>query len=291
MQRYLPPQLAETLDVLREQQSQDIWKWLTKKLYALNEWAAVQGYDKLLVRVESTVHSALALSMARAARRLDNCPFKHLIALTTAPLEATQTHALLAANFDVRYVDLEPLQQALAHTVCNAQLLQCANACEAAATAAMLQVMRAQDDRLATLGFVDRDQSAYLGDINIALEGSCDVQLLTDLHRSEIFELAAVTGVRPPDGKYEVQDVHSLYASASSEEAELYARLNRLSPDAFATIRKGWSDETQEWVIHMQARIALIHDAQRRVYQGASPCVHLDLTQPPTGGLNYKPWN
>jgi NAD+ synthase (glutamine-hydrolysing) len=285
-------QLEQTLVQLRASHKRNYWKLLVRKLHTLNECLAAQGFDTLVVRAEPGLHSQLALQMAWSASKLAGSPVRKLIALCTSPANATPRPQLQELGFEVRNVGAGALGAALLDATNPDDRASDPGLATTMAMTALLQLYREAHPSWAVLGFIDRDQAAYLGEFHPGLEGACDVQLFTDLHRSELFELAKATDLAEPlPGELEVVSFGSGAVRVHSDEMELYARLAELPWEVFADIREGWSAPTQKCFAQIQAHVAQVRAQRARAYVGCSPSIHLDFRPPVPGGWTYKTWN
>lgn len=286
-------ELTQTLDMLRGQKKRDYWKMLVLKLHTLNEWFSAQGLHTALVRVEPTTHSRLAAHVAWSASRLSQSPIHRLMALCTQPGLEGQTQELRDMGFEVHTLWTGGVQAALASATGflsessrDSQLLK------EQATACVLNVLREKNPALATLGHIDRDQAAYLGAFSQAVEGACDVQIFTDLYRSEVFEMGSSTKLAEPLSEEPlILTVSVGTQSICSDEMELFSRLADLPWEIASDIQNQWGPKAKRRFMEIQQGVSRIRDFRQRIYRGCSPSTHLDFRPPVPGGWTYKTWN
>jgi len=148
------------------------------------------------------------------------------------------------------------------------------------------------------LGTTNRDEGAYLGYVGKSSDGMVDVQLISDLHKSEVRALArllglpaSVTGAEPTgnmfDGRSDVQVFGAPY-----DFVELY--LGHLCLDQQAQgemLEQLGADDRLAWD-EMAAHLEHLHDYNAHKYLAGSPAVHLDLLRSAVpGGWDVRAWH
>lgn len=141
-------------------------------------------------------------------------------------------------------------------------------------------------------GTTNRDEGAYLGYFGKASDGMVDLQLISDMHKSEVYAVARYLGVSdvildavPTGDMYDNRTDEEVFG-APYEFVELYIGLmgdgtlddvrGRLSGDdlvAFDVFKKNLDD---------------LHGFNKHKYLGCSPAVHLDVIESRIrGGWKY----
>jgi NAD+ synthetase len=130
-------------------------------------------------------------------------------------------------------------------------------------------------------GTTNRDEGAYLGFFGKASDGMVDLQIISDLHKSEIYGLAralntpAITIDTPPTGDVYDGKTHLDMIGAPYDFVELYLTvlcqgdglIEKLEPAA------------REQFAVLGERVEAMHRYNRHKYMGGNPSVHLDIYQ------------
>lgn len=132
-------------------------------------------------------------------------------------------------------------------------------------------------------GTTTRDEGSYIGYFGKASDGLCDVQPISDLHKWEVYALAASLGVpdsvvaaAPTGDIWDGRDDLALIG-APFDAVELYTQLRCLADDERAALMDCWDDEARAEFAGWQGRIEQLHRENAHKYLGGSPAVHLDV--------------
>nr|HEX4319142.1 NAD(+) synthase [Kofleriaceae bacterium] len=289
---------ARLRDGLRASRGFDAAEVEAAKLGRLARWFAAHELDAAVVGVSGGVDSALVLALLQRALRRDGSPLRRVIALmlpiagrgTTNQADATARGRRVADALGAEAWEV-PLGDAVATTMtglAHASGLapdawaegQCASVVRTPALYGAVALLRAHGWRAVVAGTTNRDEGAYLGFFGKASDGMVDVQLISDLHKSEVRALARRLGV--PDDIVDATprgDVHDgrtdeQMIGATYDDVELAVRARELGRDASALI-----DGAARAAIERQ------HAVNAHKYAVGSPAVHLDvLTRGCAGG-------
>lgn len=117
------------------------------------------------------------------------------------------------------------------------------------------------------VGTTNRDEGAYLGYIGKASDGMVDVQLISDLHKSEVRSVAKYLGVS--------QEIIDAVPKGDMFDSKTDEEIFGASYDFVELFLSGESHLQQEGINNLNA----LHRYNRHKYYGGSPAVHLDIQE------------
>lgn len=147
----------------------------------------------------------------------------------------------------------------------------------------------AAGERSLLAGTTNLDEGAYIGYVGKASDGMVDLQLISDLHKSEIYRVAEYLGVPTnitssiPQGDMYHGAVDEQIFGCTYDAIELfYAVKAGVVPE----------HETTHWMKIVE-NIEELHTYNKHKYLGCSPAVHLDVkpqVRKLDGGWSYNVW-
>jgi hypothetical protein len=146
------------------------------------------------------------------------------------------------------------------------------------------------------VGTTNRDEGAYLGYFGKASDGMVDVQLISDLHKSEVVKTAQALGLPetiikaiPSGDMYDGRTDEAVFG-APYDFVELYLSILCLSEREKKHLTRGWSATEIDQYDTMAARLEKLHKYNAHKYNVGSPAVHLDIMESAVpGGWQYGP--
>lgn len=161
-------------------------------------------------------------------------------------------------------------------------------------TATLYSLTAALADRYRTVlvGTTNKDEGSYLGYIGKASDGMVDIQPISDLHKSQVYEVATALNVPASvrnavptgdmfDGRTDEEvfgapyDFVELYTSLKNEYPLARKGLELMSPDDGLFIE--FDDGDYEQFLRYAEACEQLHLYNRHKYIGSSPAVHFDL--------------
>lgn len=147
----------------------------------------------------------------------------------------------------------------------------------------------AAGERSLLAGTTNLDEGAYIGYVGKASDGMVDLQLISDLHKSEVYRVAEHFGV--PTNITSSIPQGDMYHGAVDEQIFgcTYAAV-----ELFYAARAGFipAPDTSNWV-KIVKNIEDLHTYNKHKYLGCSPAVHLDVkpqARKLDGGWSYNVW-
>ncbi|KAG9393924.1 NAD synthetase [Carpediemonas membranifera] len=204
----LHPALQQALEEYRKERGFDAKAFVERKCTMFNEYMSQHGLRAAVVSTSGGVDSAVTLGLAAYASKMPDSPIAKVLAIAQ-PIHSTakiQNRAYdVAKAFGVEIVTVD---QSKVHTeVCG--LVQDALGFEGNSfidgqmrsymrtpvNFYIAQVLASQGLPAIVLGTGNYDEDGFLLYFSKAGDGCADIQLIADLHKSEVFKVGAELGV------------------------------------------------------------------------------------------------
>lgn len=143
------------------------------------------------------------------------------------------------------------------------------------------------------VGTTNYSEGGYLGYIGKASDGMVDLQVITDLYKSEVYTLAEYLGV--PSAVTERAPTGDMYEEISDEEVfgatydfvELFMEIkSRRYGDGLNALSAAARKEYKQYAESLES----MHRYNRHKYLGASPAVHLDVIKNTLNAWTTNQW-
>lgn len=309
----LCPQLVEVLGNFRQTRCFDVDDYIEIKTNTLNTYMKDAGLKACVVAVSGGVDSAAVLGIIHAASLLPNSSIKKITALlmpifdstaTTNQIEALSRGKAMCDCYSIPAVviDLSKAHEILKKAVdSGAEVVG-----ESWASGQLVSYIRTPAIYYATsllsqqglpaivCGTTNRDEGGYLGFFGKASDGMVDVQLISDLHKSEIYAVGKKLKVpktillaTPTGDMYDGRIDEEVFGT-SYDFVEIYLSYLNLSDNLKKTFRGSLGKEATQQFDYLAERLEKLHSYNAHKYLANSPAVHLDVIKSGVpGGWNY----
>ena len=296
-------EFLEALASFRKQRRFDPSFYIEEKCSRLNKYLAESGISAVVVGVSGGIDSAITLGLVKRATTMAGSPIRRVVAAliplfvsegATHQEEALSRGREVAASFDAEcaVADLSDGFDRIRHSVEDALSIsgrpwargQLVSYIRTPALYYFATLLAEQGSRAVVCGTTNRDEGSYIGFFGKASDGMVDIQLISDIHKSEVRSVAAAIGV--PDSSIRAIPTGDTFDGRSDEEMvgvpydflELYEHYLCLNePHAKLAMRHGWSNAAQERFDEWSAKLEKLHSQNLHKYLGESPAVHLDI--------------
>lgn len=151
-------------------------------------------------------------------------------------------------------------------------------------------VLSAQGFKSVVIGTINRDEGAYLGYVGKASDGIVDLQIISDLHKSEVFSMAKHLAV--PNSILESVPAGDMYDGRVDEDVfgapydfvELYINFLNLNNEQKQYFLNKLSKESLEEFDILKNNIEELHNFNSHKYNVGSVAIHLDVMESAVNG-------
>ena len=296
-------QLFTTLDQLRTLRGFSAQACLHAKIALINRHFSLSKLTTAVVGVSGGIDSAVVLGIFTRAASQPDSPIQRIIGVL-APYKnigqgvSNQRSATRRGQQVIRHFGAERLQLDLSapHTIMKSTI-ETASRISANAwadgqlvsnlrTPALYHVVTllTQSGYPAVLfGTTNRDEGAYIGYFGKASDGLCDIQPISDLHKSEVYALGKFLGVprsvlnAVPSGDIWDGSTDLDLIGQPFDAVELYQLMLCLEEEERAAMMSDWQAEAQQEFAEIAAGIERLHRQNAHKYYGNSPAAHMDV--------------
>ena len=294
----LPTSLESILSLYREERNFSSQDYINNKADRLNKYLAVSGLSSCVVAVSGGIDSAITLGIAVKASQKEDSPIKKIIPVTLPCFDKGATNQKesiikadkLCEHFGLSLVTMEVTQA----MIDNASIVEKALGQNGKGWARGQLVAYSRTPILyyitsllsesgtpgVILGTNNKDEGAYLGYFGKASDGMVDIQLISDIHKSEVYAVANSLGI--PEELIEATPAGDMYDGREDSDVfgapydfvELYLAYLEGKVDI-----KNLSREGKEIFSELATNLEALHSYNAHKYISCSPSVHLDLDQ------------
>lgn len=302
-QKGLLPELTKLLADFRANRNFDPDKYLEQKCRMLNDYMKDFGLKACAIGISGGIDSAVTLAIIDKASKQKGSPIQKI-----APIFLPVFSKEAASNQEETVFKGEELVDKLGHKAVKIDLTLAHSTLKKTVDSSMRVVgagwasgqlvsylrtpalyyvtsLLSEMSLPALLcGTTNRDEGAYLGFFGKASDGMVDVQIISDIHKSEVYKLAEILDI--PESIAKAIPSGDMYDARPDEEVfgttydfvELYQMyLATNSPETKHHLRNGWSKEANEQFELLAGRLESMHSYNKHKYLGKNPSVHFDI--------------
>lgn len=313
-QRNFPDDVELLLTDLREQRNFDPNHYVEAKSKSLNRYMQDAGLRSCVVAVSGGIDSAAVLGLVNKAAQQKGSPIERIIPValpifedeytknqTTATNRARETCE--AFGLKLIEIDLTKTYNSMKQAVDEAV----GEVGEPWAAGQLVSYLRTPANYYVTslttqmqqggiiCGTTNRDEGAYLGFVGKASDGIVDVQLISDLHKSEVIAVSNAIGVPQnvidavPTGDMYDGRVDEEVFGASYDHVELLLRLKSLDPSVANLLLSRLSESSRSQLELAFKNLEELHSYNAHKYNVGSVAHHLDVLESGVpGGWTYS---
>jgi len=204
----LLPDLVAKLTAYRTQRAFDPKKWINRKTDLFNDYMRKGGLSACVTSVSGGVDSAVTVALCAFAMKKANSPLKRVVGLCQPIHSSDWALERGRENIEACGAELVIVDQTKIHTDLS-KLVETAVKIEGKAFARgqlrsymrvptayyTAQLISQTGNPCLVMGTGNMDEDGYLAYFCKAGDGVVDVQLISDLHKSEVFKVAVELGV------------------------------------------------------------------------------------------------
>lgn len=270
--------------------------YLKYKKFAVSSYLKKHNIDSVVIGISGGIDSAVALGILKSIK--DDGGIKNIYAVSMPAFkskgavsnqdEAWTKYRAVVNHFDIlrRMVDLSDTLTVLGEDVreslnsdgtpwSNGQLVP---NLRTAASYYITSLLSDKDQKAVVIGTINRSEGSYLGYMGKAGDALVDIQLISDLYKSEVYQLAKYFNIPDtiisaiPNGDMHDNRSDEQVFGATYDFVELY-----LSYLQDRDIINSLDKESLDKFNLLGSRLESVHNHNAHKYISSSPAIHLDL--------------
>lgn len=295
-------ELQSLLREVRERRAFDVRACLARKVDLINSYCRAHKLSGIVVGVSGGIDSAVALGMIKVASQMSNSPISRIVAVSLPFFvdqgAADQDRALsrarrVAERFQVEFIasDLSASFEAARVAVGKAVGIvgspwadgQLVAYLRTPALYYLSALLTSTGTPAIVCGTTNRDEGSYLGFFGKASDGMVDLQVISDLHKSEVYaigdllEVPQTTMNADPTGDVYDGKTHLEMIGAPYDFVELYTTMLCLREEQRRELEAKLTPEGREQYFEWSERVEEMHRYNLHKYNGGNPSVHLSV--------------
>ena len=298
----LSEQLKEIQKEIRKKRNFNPKEYIEQKSNLLNEYMNKYGLKACVIAISGGIDSAVVLGIVKKASEQTNSPIKKIMPMllpilkstgVTNQNEATNRGKELCEKLDLKpYIidltsvnneirkSLEPVIEIKGEDWAIGQLGPYSRTPVLYYTTSLLN----QEGFGAIIcGTTNKDEGAYLGYVGKASDGMVDVQVISDIHKSEVYQVAHELGITksiikatPSEDMYDSRTDETVFG-ASYDFVELYLNYLNMEDSEKEKLISSLDENSKEQFDFYAKNLENLHKYNLHKYMAKSPAVHLDL--------------
>ena len=298
----LSEQLKEIQKEIRKKRNFNPKEYIEQKSNLLNEYMNKYGLKACVIAISGGIDSAVVLGIVKKASEQTNSPIKKIMPMllpilkstgVTNQNEATNRGKELCEKLDLKpYIidltsvnneirkSLEPVIEIKGEDWAIGQLGPYSRTPVLYYTTSLLN----QEGFGAIIcGTTNKDEGAYLGYVGKASDGMVDVQVISDIHKSEVYQVAHELGIpksiieaTPSGDMYDSRTDETVFG-ASYDFVELYLNYLNMEDSEKEKLISSLDEKSKEQFDFYAKNLENLHKYNLHKYMAKSPAVHLDL--------------
>lgn len=297
----LKPGLQRLLDKQRRIRGFDPAIWVEAKIKLINDYLRNSGLKSVSAGLSGGIDSSVVVFLAHLASQQPGSPIEKIVPAMIPVRTASATgqdsavergqDVIKACGLEEHVVDLADAHTALTLAVEEAIGVEGDNwargqAVAHARTAALsytLSLMSVNGTPGILLGTTNRSEGAYLGYVGKYSDGMVDLQVISDLFKSEVYAVArylnlpqSVLDAIPTGDMYDARPDTEVFG-ASYDFVELYHGFLEYDEDEKARVLASFNEEERAQFDMMAGGLEKLHRYNGHKYHVGSPAYHLDI--------------
>lgn len=300
--RKLSNKLNEILENIRKQRNFDSKKYIEEKANLLNAYMRKSKLKACVIAISGGIDSAVVLGIVKKASEKQDSPIEKIVPMLLPILKSTgvtnQEQAtsrgrelcetlglkpyivdLTSVNNEIRN-SLEPVIEITGEDWAIGQLGPYSRTPILYYTTSLLN----QAGFGAIIcGTTNKDEGAYLGYVGKASDGLVDVQVISDIHKSEVYKVAkelkvpsSILEVTPSGDMYDNRTDETVFG-ASYDFVEIYLNYLNMSDKEKQDLIDSLDEESKQQFEFYSNNLENLHRYNSHKYISKSPAVHIDL--------------
>lgn len=300
--KLLSEQLMSKLNDIRKNKDFNAQEYIEQKANMLNKYMNKYGLKACVVAISGGIDSAIVLGIIKKASEKTDSPIKKIIPMllpvmkstgVTNQNEATERGKELCKKLEIKpyIVELSKINTEIRNTLEPEIGIKGEDwAIGQLAPYSRTPILYYTTSLLNQAGFgaiicgtTNKDEGAYLGYVGKASDGMVDVQIISDIHKSEVYQVAreleipkSIIEVTPSGDMYDNRTDETVFG-ASYDFVELYLNYLNMEENEKEKLISSLDDKSKEQFDFYSKNLENLHRYNLHKYIAKSPAVHLDL--------------
>lgn len=298
----LNDQLINQLEKIREDRKFNAKEYIEQKSNLLNQYMNKYGLKACVVAISGGIDSAIVLGIIKNASEKSNSPIKKIMPMLLPVMKSTgvtnQNEATKRGKELCKKLELKPYIVELSKI--NTEIRNALEpeigikgedwAIGQLAPYSRTPILYYTTSLLNQAGFgaiicgtTNKDEGAYLGYVGKASDGMVDVQIISDIHKSEVYQVAkeleipeSIIQAVPSGDMYDNRTDETVFG-ASYDFVELYLNYLNMEDSKKEKLINSLDNESKEQFNFYAKNLENLHRYNLHKYIAKFPAVHLDL--------------
>ena len=294
--------LHKVLDDIRKKRNFNASDYVFKKASVINEYMSKFNLKSCVVAVSGGIDSAIVLGIVNYAAKMENSPIKKIVPMllpiiksvgVTNQTEATNRGIELCNKLGLKpyIIDLtrinnvirEDMESVLGIEGKDWAIGQLGPYSRTPVLYYTTSLLCQENLNAIICGTTNKDEGTYLGYIGKASDGMVDVQIISDIHKSEVYKVGEYLEV--PESIMEIAPSGDMYDRRTDEMVfgapydfvELYLNYLNYTKEEKEELLNKLDDESKEQFNFYAENLENMHRYNLHKYMGCSPAIHFDL--------------
>jgi len=295
-------ELLNILYDIRKERNFNPDEYIDEKAKILNMYMNKYGLKACVVPTSGGIDSAVVLGIVKRASMQENSPIKKIIPLLLPVLkssgasnqyEATDRGKELCDRLNIKpfVVDLTAVNNEMRNSLesvleITGQDWAIGQLCAYSRTPMIYyttSLLNQSGYGAIVCGTINNDEGAYLGYVGKASDGMVDVQVISDIHKSEVYQIVVKLDIPEsiikaiPSGDMYDGRTDEMVFGAPYNFVELYLYYLKLKDTDKINLLSNISEEAKKQFDFFANNLENLHRYNLHKYLSGSPAIHLDL--------------
>ena len=300
--KLISEQLMKVLSNIRKNRNFNAKEYIEQKSNLLNKYMNKYGLKACVVAISGGIDSAIVLGIIKKASEKSDSPIKRIIPMllpvmkstgVTNQSEATERGKELCERLQLKpyIVELSKINTEIRNALETEIGIKGEDwAIGQLAPYSRTPILYYTTSLLNQAGFgaiicgtTNKDEGAYLGYVGKASDGMVDVQIISDIHKSEVYQVAielsipeSIIEVTPSGDMYDNRTDETVFG-ASYDFVELYLNYLNMEDKEKEQLIYNLDEKSKEQFDFYAKNLENLHRYNLHKYMAKSPAIHLDL--------------
>ena len=300
----LRKEILQTLEIIRARRGFKALDYIKAKSSLLIEYLTNNNLKACVIGISGGIDSALALGIIVHAYRQKDSPLKKVLPIclpiytkgATNQSQALSQGIELAKylDIDLSLLDLTKATELIKSSFHDEPSIdnhdawaegQLASYIRTPALYYISSLLSQKNLPSIVIGTTNRDEGAYLGFFGKASDAMVDIQIISDIHKSEVIRAAQFLKIPeniikaiPSGDTYDGRCDEEIFGT-SYDFVELYLSMRCVEEEEKKCLTQEWNEVDFQQYNELGCRLEKLHQYNAHKYKVGSPAIHLDILE------------